>query len=185
MMNAFTNLMTRSRRQMLKYPDILPAPLKAGRAFQMVDPLVSTTFDSGQTRWDRQFTDVPTATPMSFIFSDVQCQAFEAWYRDVLKDGALWFEMPLRSPVGMDYQDAHFIKAYAGPDRLGYDRWRISANILLRRRPLPDEGWGEFPEFLLGSAIIDRAINLEWPDSPFQTYMHTFDYAINEQWPDA
>lgn len=163
MMNAFTNSTTRSHRQMLKYPDSLPAPLKGDRAFQMVDPLVSTPFDSGQTRWDRQFTDVPTATPISFIFSDAQCQAFEAWYRDVIKDGAQWFTMPLRSPVGRNEEEVHFIKGYAGPERLGYNKWRIMANVLLRRRPLPPMGEGEFPEDIVFSELFDLTINREWP----------------------
>lgn len=168
---------------MLKYPQGLPAPLKADRAFQMVDPLVSTPFDSGQTRWDRQFTDVPTATPISFIFSDVQCMAFEAWYRDALKDGANWFTIPLRSAVGRNEEVAHFAKAYSGPERLGFDRWRITATIVLRRRPIPAPGWGEFPEFLLEADVIDKAINREWPLNAWQIYIQETDLAINQEWP--
>lgn len=168
---------------MLKYPDSLPAPLKGDRAFQMVDPLVSTPFDSGQTRWDRQFTDVPTATPISFIFSDIQCSAFESWYRDVIKDGAQWFSMPLRSPVGRNEEEVHFIKGYAGPERLGYNKWRITANILLRRRPLPDPGWGEFPEYLLDASIIDVALNDKWPLNAWQIYAHVTDRTVNQEWP--
>lgn len=146
-----------------RYPESLPAPLKVETAFQMVDPLVSTPFDSGQTRWDRQFTDVPTATPMAFIFNDAECQAFMAWHRDVLKDGAKWFEMPIRTPVGMNYEEAHFVKAYSGPSRTGYDKWRISANILLRRRPMPPMGEGEFPEDIVFSELFDLTINRELP----------------------
>lgn len=148
---------------MHKYPALLPAPLKADRSFQMVDPLVSTPFDSGQTRWDRQFTDVPTATPVSFIFTDAQCQAFEAWYRDVLRDGSEWFELPLRSPIGRNNEEAHFIKAYSGPARMGFDRWKITANILLRRRPLPPMGEGDFPDDIIFSELFDLTINRELP----------------------
>lgn len=163
MMSAFINLTTRSRHQMHKYPDSLPAPQKMDRSFQMVDPLVSTPFDSGQTRWDRQFTDVPTATPVSFIFTDLQCQAFQAWYRDVLKDGMLWFKLPLRTPIGLNDEEVHFIKGYSGPTRMGYDRWQITANILLRRQPLPAMGEGEFPEDILFSELFDLTINRELP----------------------
>lgn len=149
---------------MLKqYPSVLPAPLKGDRSFQMVDPLVSTSSDNGQTRWDRRFTDVPTATPVSWILSDLQAQVFEAWYRDVIRDGADWFEMPLRSPVGRRVEQCHFVSAYSGPVRSGYDRWRFDAQIVLRRRPLPDVGEGNFPEDILTSELFDKTINLEWP----------------------
>lgn len=168
-----------------KYPDSLPPPLKADRAFQMVDPLVSTPFDSGQTRWDRQFTDVPTATPVSFIFTDVQCTAFQAWYRDVLKDGARWFLLPLRSPMGRLSEEVHFVKGYSGPHRKGYDRWEVNADLVLRRIPLPPPGSGEFPDFILFASIFDVAINAYWPDHNWQTYMHVGDIAINENWPSA
>lgn len=185
MMSGFINMTMRSLQKMLKYPASLPAPLKSDRSFQMVDPLVSTPFDSGQTRWDRQFTDVPTATPVSFIFSDVQCQAFEAWYRDVLRDGAEWFEMPLRTPVGRSEEQVHFVKGYSGPERMGFDRWRISASLILRRRPIPAPGSGEFPDFILMSSIFDTAVNEYWPDHNWQTYMPVGDLAINQQWPSA
>lgn len=146
-----------------KYPDSLPPPQKSGRAFQMVDPLVSTPFDNGQTRWDRQFTAVPTSTPVSFIFNDAQCQAFEAWHRDVLNLGALWFDLPLRSPIGREDEECHFAGAYSGPERLGFDRWRISAQVILRRRPLPPMGEGEFPDDIVYSELFDLTMNREWP----------------------
>lgn len=164
MMSAFTNSMMRSRQQMLDlYPDSLPPPLKSDRAFQMVDPLVSTPFDSGQTRWDRRFTDVPTATPVTFIFTQTQAQAFMAWYRDILRNGAKWFKMPIRSPMGRDIEEVHFIKGYSGPFAHGYDRWRITADLLLRRIPLPPDGEGEFPDDIVNSEIFDLTINREWP----------------------
>lgn len=170
MMSGFINSTTRSRQKMPNlYPTGLPAPLKADRSFQMVDPLVSSASDNGQTRWDRRFTDVPTATPVSWIFTDQQCSAFEAWYRDVLRDGAEWFEMPLTTAVGREPRECHFLAAYSGPERLGPDRWRITADITLRRRPLLPPGWGNFPEYILNSCVIDIALNLLWPQ-------YTFDY---------
>lgn len=149
---------------MLKqYPSVLPAPLKGDRSFQMVDPLVSSASDNGQTRWDRRFTDVPTATAVSWVLNDIQCQAFEAWYKDVIRDGADWFEMPIRSPVGRHIEQCHFVAAYTGPARLGYDRWRIEARLVLRRRPVPNDNDGQFPEDILTSELFDKTINLEWP----------------------
>lgn len=149
---------------MLKqYPARLPAAQKMDRAFQMVDPLVSSNSDNGQTRWDRRFTDVPTSTPISWIFSDLECQAFEGWYRGPLRDGAEWFELRLRSPMGYHIEECHFVSAYSGPIRLGYNRWRIEAQVVLRRRPVPSANEGEFPDDILTSGLFDRTINWEWP----------------------
>ncbi len=148
---------------MRSYPTGMPAAIKAETSFQLVDPLVSTQSDNGQTRWDRRFTSVPASTPVKWIFTDSQCQAFQAWYRDQLRDGAEWFEMPLRSPVGRRMEQCHFTRAYSGPTRLGFNRWVVTAQLLLREMPLTFPGWGEFPEFILGASIIDFALNEEWP----------------------
>lgn len=148
---------------MRKYPSMLPAALKGNRDFQMVDPLVSTPSDNGQTRWDRRFTDVPTATPVTWILSDLECQIFQVWFRDQLRDGAEWFEMPITSDLGRQVEQCHFVSAYSGPSRFGYDKWKIAGQITLRRRPLlgPDEGF--YPEEIFYSDIFDRTINTEWP----------------------
>lgn len=148
---------------MRKYPSLLPAALKGDRAFQLVDPLVSSSSENGQTRWDRRFTATPASTPVSWIFTDVQAQAFQAWYRDQLRDGAEWFEMPIRSPIGREVEQCHFVAAYGGPERLGYDRWQFTANLVLRRMPLPPMGEGEFPDDIVYSEIFDLTINREWP----------------------
>lgn len=147
-----------------KYPNGLPAAQKADRAFKLVDPLVSTASDNGQTRWDRRFTDTPASTPVSWIFSDLEFQVFGAWYRDAIRSGAEWFEMPLSSPSGRHVEQCHFVAGYDGPTRLGYNRWRVGASLVLRRMPLPDVGEGNFPEDILTSELFDKTINLEWPE---------------------
>lgn len=151
---------------MLKqYPSALPAAQKADRAYQMVDPLVSTASDNGQTRWDRRFTDVPYSTPVSWIFNDAECALFRTWYVNAIRNGADWFEMPLASDDGRQVRECHFVQAYAGPERLGYDRWRIAANLVLRRLPVIDGDWLLLPDFWLddGRKIFDIAMNRKWP----------------------
>lgn len=171
---------------MLKqYPPTLPAALKADRAFQMVDPLVSSTSDNGQTRWDRRFTDVPNSTPVSWIFTDWQCALFRSWFANTIRSGADWFEMPLTADDGREMRECHFVQAYAGPERLGYDRWRITATLVLRRLPTIDPGWIEIPEFWdpRGRKVFDNAINMLWPLNKFQVYILDVDEAINKEWP--
>lgn len=148
-----------------KYPSALPAALKADRAFQMVDPLVSSASDNGQTRWDRRFTDVPYSTPVSWIFDDAECALFRTWYENTIRSGADWFEMPLTSPEGREVRECHFTQAIAGPERVGYDRWRMSGQIVLRRLETIDEDWVLLPDFWLpaGRGIFDIAMNRKWP----------------------
>lgn len=170
---------------MLSYPASLPAPLKSDRSFQMVDPLVSTPFQNGQTRWDRQYSDVPTATPMSWIFSDAECALFRTWYQNTLNWGAEWFEMAVAADDGREVRQCHFVQGYSGPARLGFNRWRVSANIILRRLPVIDPDWLLLPEYWLapGSSIFDVAMNDKWPLNPWQVYIEAMDTAINEDWP--
>lgn len=146
-----------------QYPASLPVPLKGDRDLQMVDPLVATPFDNGQTRWDRQYTDVPATTPVSWILTDAQSQAFQAWYRDVLNFGVKWFAMPLRSPTGRNVEECHFVRGYSGPRRKGFNRWQIDAQLMLRRMPLPPMGEGLFPDDIVYSELFDLTINKEWP----------------------
>lgn len=151
---------------MLKqYPSVLPAAQKADREFQMVDPLVSSASENGQTRWDRRFTDVPYATPVSWVFDDAECALFRTWYANEIRQGADWFEMPLKAPEGREVRECHFAQAYTGPTRVGYDRWRISAALVLRRLPTIDEDWLLLPDFWLptGRGIFDTAMNVKWP----------------------
>lgn len=171
---------------MLKpYPDFLPVARKSDRAYQMVDPLESTPFDNGQTRWDRKFTDVPFSTPVHWILTDAQCALFRTWFANTVRSGADWFEMPLAADDGREVRECHFVTGYAGPIRQGYDRWRIDANLVLRRLPTIDPDWLLLPEYWLppGNSIFDKAILELWPENKYQTYITTFDRAVNEEWP--
>lgn len=146
-----------------KYPDALPAALKADRAYQMADPLVSTPFDNGQTRWDRKFTDVPYATPVSWLFNNAQCALFRTWFANKIRNGADWFEMELASDDDREVRECHFVQGYAGPVRVGFDRWRVTANLVLRRLPVPDPGWLDEPDFFLDMGRFDIAVNWDLP----------------------
>lgn len=85
----------------LYYPaDVLPGPLKDGFGMKPKSPVKITELVTGRKRIRRGYTSVPTETDVAWIFTDAQAQAFEAWYRDVLKDGSAWFNMPLLTPVG-------------------------------------------------------------------------------------
>ena len=151
---------------MLKqYPASLPPARKGDRSYQMVDPLVSSASENGQTRWDRRFTDTPYSTPVHWIFTNAECALFRTWYKNVIRSGADWFEMPLAADDGREIRECHFVQAFAGPERFGYDRWKVTANLVLRRLPEIDPDWLLLPEFWLppGPSIFDIAINVKWP----------------------
>ena len=143
----------------------LPCPLKDGFGLKPVSPLRRTNLTSGRARQRRVFTSTPSATDIQWLFDDKQAQVFEAWFRDVIKDGALWFNMPLLTPIGKKNYLCRFTDIYEGPTPEGGLYWRFSANIELWERPLPPVDWGNYPELLIGSDIIDIAINREWPQA--------------------
>lgn len=165
------------------YPSGLPRGLHSGRAYQLVSPLLRSTLVSGRAMQRRRFTSVPQAARISWLFTDVQGQAFEAWWRDQLIDGALWFECPLDTPLGYMLYTCRFTDVYSGPARAGPNLWTYSAELELRERAVVDVGWGEFPELLIDSSILDLALNREWPLNPWQAYAEAADTAINQDWP--
>lgn len=169
----------------ITYPDFLPKGLHSGRAYQVVDPMMRSALTSGRARQRRRFTDVPEAARIAWLFSSLECRYFEAWFRDVLTDGVLWFECPLKTPLGYQPFTCRFTGIYSGPTLVGPDQWSITAELEMQERAVLEPGWGEFPEFILMADIIDRAINDQWPESQWQLHMDVGDYAINQQWPSA
>lgn len=143
----------------------LPCPLKDSFGLKPVSPLRRTDLTSGRARQRRKYTSTPTVTDIQWIFDDKQSQVFEAWFRDALKDGAIWFNMPLLTPIGNKNYLCRFTDIYEGPTPEGGIYWRYSAIIELWERPLPPVDWGNYPELLIGSDIIDIAINREWPQA--------------------
>lgn len=168
---------------MILYPDLLPRGLHNGRTYQTVSPLKRSELASGRARQRRNFTSVPTMASITWIFSSVQAQVFEAWWRDQLIDGSQWFECPLETPLGYQDYTARFTDIYKGPSRLGPLLWSFSAELELRERPILAPDWGEFPEFVIEQSIIDIAMNREWPLNPWQIYADAMDNAINQDWP--
>lgn len=167
----------------ITYPQGLPVGLYSGRSYQLVSPLQRSELRSGRARQRRRFTSVPETVTISWLFNDAQGLAFESWWRDVLIDGSVWFEMPLDHPMGYDLYECRFTDVYEGPVRVGPSLWSYSASLETRERMVLDNGWGEFPEFILGAGIIDFAINQKWPQEPYSLYGNIFDYAINREWP--
>lgn len=147
------------------YPDGLPLGLHSGRTYQLESPLQRTPLSSGRARQRRRFTSVPEYVDIGWQFTGLQATVFETWFRDALADGSLWFNIRLGTILGLDGYECRFTEVFSGPSRIGPDLWSVSARLEIRNRVVSayPAGWGEFPEYLLESSVIDFALNDKWP----------------------
>lgn len=149
------------------YPhDYLPMPQQTGYELKPVSPLKRTEFTNGRARQRRAYTSTPVQVSVEWFFdSDIQGQIFEAWYKDVLKDGVCWFVMRLQTPLGVNEQKCRFTDIYTGPVLSSPIHWRYSATLELWSRAVLEGEYGEYPDFIRNSDIIDLAMNREWPET--------------------
>lgn len=145
------------------FPAALPCALRDGYDINHVQPFKRTPMESGRSRSRRKFSSVPSKVDVKWLFRSAEAAAFEAWFRDVISDGADWFNMPIKSPIGMSASTCRFMEMYRGPQLVGADDWQISAVIETWERPLLPVGWGNFPGQIVGSSVLDYAVNREWP----------------------
>lgn len=149
----------------LNYPSQLPNALREGHDMQAVSPFIRTPLASGRARQRPLFESVPTVAQFNWIFTAVEARLFEAWFRDVIFNGAAWFNIEYRTPLGLTMCVARFTEMYSGPNLFPVNRFRISAPLEFWERPLLPPGSGEFPEFILHADIIDIATNEKWPEA--------------------
>lgn len=149
---------------MLAYPDGLPTPQRDGYGFDPVSPITSTKLVTGRTMRRRAFVGTPTVATVNWLLTPGEAQLFEGWFEHVLLSGTLPFECPLLTPLGLENYRAQFVDIYKGPDLVGVDFWKFSAQVSLFKRPLIDKEWvTDAPEYVLGSDIFDITMNQEWP----------------------
>lgn len=146
------------------YPKRLPGPLLAGYGLTPVSPLRRDEMTSGRRRSRRLYTSVPSRTPVTWVFrQDAQARLFEAWYRDILQDGANWFFITLRTPLGVKPYKCRFDDIYEGPIPVDGTSWKFTATLELFERPILSPGWGSRPDTVLDADKIDIAVNKQWP----------------------
>lgn len=148
----------------INYPSNLPYPTRDGYSAQYTSPLMRTKTISGRAIQRRQFTTVPAMYNVSWIFTtDGDAAAFEAWFRDVVKDGTEWFNCPMRTPIGTGQYVCRFTDIYEGPNPYGVCGWTVRAELEMFERPLMPEGWGILPDYIAMDDIFDVAMNDRWP----------------------
>lgn len=166
------------------YPAGLRPPLRENYSFEPVNNIVRTSMDSGRARQRVEFENTPDLATISFIHDQTQALLFKSWVRQVAKSN--WVFIPLLSEAGYDTLEVRFIEVPDGGKLLGKFLWRYDCRIEVRKPPMLEPGWADIlPDYVLMADIFDRAVNEQWPDSPYQIHMDVFDYAANEQWPNA
>lgn len=145
------------------FPPQLPNGLRESHTARPVQPFVRTPMAAGQAKQRRAFTNVPVMHSWSWIFTDVEARLFEAWFRDMIRDGADWFKIARKTPMGMELLTCRFASMYTGPTLVGRSHWRFTAELECRDRTILPPGWGLFPDYILHADIIDLAANVEWP----------------------
>jgi pyoverdine/dityrosine biosynthesis protein Dit1 len=99
---------------MADYPGILPLNLAPGMTVEPDDPVARTTWDQGPSRSRNLFTCAPTMVSVTWRYSRLQHEIFEAWHRYKIHNGADWFGvwLVLASGSGKVFYQAKFKKMW-------------------------------------------------------------------------
>jgi hypothetical protein len=151
----------------IDYPAELPSPARSGYALQHVSPFARTPMQTGRARQRRTFQSVPSSVTLTWTLRNEEAQIFEAWFAYDITDGADWFNIDLKTPVGtLAPYECRFMEMYQGPELFGLDMWRYTAEVEIRERPILSQDWYIYgKEFILGSSIVDVALNKKWPEA--------------------
>lgn len=149
----------------IDFPSGLPCPTLDANQTNHVQPFIRTEMSSGRSRQRRAFTSVPSVSSYSWVFRSHEAAAFEAWFRDAINDGAEWFNIHRPTPLGDSVLVCRFTQMYRGPNSLGADLWRVTAELEAFERPLMPGGWGDFPWFVTDASLFDIAMNRLWPEA--------------------
>lgn len=147
----------------IDWPKVFPYGLQSGREYRRTSPNKRTRMGTGRELQRRKWPNAPWYCRVTWLMTDAQAQAFQAWARDKLGDCILWFNMPLRTPLGLNMHAVRIVDFYDGPTEAGPNLWTIGAELEFDKEPLAPVGEGEFPEEIAGSEIFDITMNRNWP----------------------
>ncbi|OHV13016.1 hypothetical protein [Kushneria phosphatilytica] len=156
-----------------EYPDVLPLPLQSGYGFQPTSPLQRTEMSSGRARQRRMYSTVPTVASVTWLFTPEEGRIFEGWYRNLVTDGADWFVIRLKTPLGIQPYKARFTDIYDGPTLKGGNYWEFSAELELIERPTLNAR--ETADALTGGSFTDAVTLLD--DVAHQWYTRSWEDA--------
>ena len=149
----------------IDFPVELPKPLRSGYAFQHTSPFARTEMSTGRARQRRTFQYTPSIGSFELHLTTLEAQVFEAWFKYDITDGADWFNLALKTPVNNTLAyECRFTSMYSGPTLSALSDWEFSFDLELRERVILTQAQYDVGnEFILGSSIIDIALNSKWP----------------------
>lgn len=120
----------------IAWPSSLPVPALSGYQFSADATTIKTDMDSGPPRVRRRYTSANTAVTASWLLNDLQLAIFEAWFVQQVQSGAAWFSVPLRNGLGRQTMTARIPSGTYTAVVADKGRWRLSAQLEVRDRPL-------------------------------------------------
>ncbi|TNF65140.1 hypothetical protein FBF48_10615, partial [Streptococcus salivarius] len=118
----------------INYPAELPAPLWGQNQNSMVSPNERSAMASGRARQRQMFDSVPVMRNASWVLTPAEARAFELFFKVTLQNGNLWFNLPLRTPLGFTPLVCRIVNTYNGPNAFGAVHWQISATVEIWER---------------------------------------------------
>lgn len=121
---------------MINFPDYLPVPLREGHVFSHISSTSRVGLVCGRSRQRRIFGRTPSFISVSWLFANSSlAQAFEAWYRGIINNGADWFNSEIKSDFGYEFYECRFSEMYVGPKLVELDNWLITATLEIKFKP--------------------------------------------------
>lgn len=158
------------------YPhDFLPLPEQSGYGFEPTSPGLISTYVSGRRRARKLYSNVPTTCSISLLFADdgnlgadSQARLFDQWGKVSLSEWTSWFQMKLKTPLGMNYHKCRFLDIPKGPVLSGVSDWLYTAKLELFERPIVGGDLSDYsPSVLAYMGVFDMVLNhtwMEWDD---------------------
>lgn len=116
----------------IHWPENLPAP-QFGLAYDLANPQINGDL-AGYNLYRRRFTGVPVEFQARWIMDSESGVEFEAFYKETVKDGTLWFAMRLQTPHALRNYYVRFAGPYSFKKITPY-KWEYSAVMEMYLRP--------------------------------------------------
>lgn len=143
---------------LVEWPSRLPLPQLSGHGYTPGKRLIETRMDSGTSRFRRKFSNVHDKLSARFLMTNDQAAFFEGWFKYVLNDGANWFVMPIKTPMGLIDHEVHIKEAGKPFKVVSQKLWQIDLDLLIRKKANMPESEVAQITFEPGSVALSNQI---------------------------
>jgi len=120
---------------MVNYPQQLDGPLLSGYTLNQKTNLLRSDMESGLAVSRVRFTNVSSTMASTWLFDEEQAALFEIFIDEDLHGGLLWFEMPIKTPAGIQTAQLRFVtdpRENCSPTSITH--WQYKADIEVKSR---------------------------------------------------